>query len=109
MVYQIGFTFIVLNVLSVFPNFDIDIFGKLLEATYRSIPCRMDVKNWSRDQCLQETAVERANEVFAALDLNEDGTLDEQEFVEGCMKDQSLAQLLNTGSTQLADADAGDQ
>ena len=59
--------------------------------------------------CLQETAVERANEVFAALDLNEDGTLDEQEFVEGCMKDQSLAQLLNTGSTQLAEADTGDK
>ena len=49
---------------------------------------------------LQETAIERANAVFEKLDVNDDGSLDEQEFVDGCMNDERLAQLLNTGSGQ---------
>ena len=49
---------------------------------------------------LQETAIERANDVFEKLDVNDDGSLDEQEFVDGCMNDERLAQLLNTGSGQ---------
>ena len=44
--------------------------------------------------------MERANAVFEKLDVNDDGSLDEQEFVEGCMNDERLAQLLNTGSGQ---------
>ena len=51
-------------------------------------------------QNLQETAIERANAVFEKLDVNDDGSLDEQEFVDGCMNDERLAQLLNTGSGQ---------
>ena len=49
---------------------------------------------------VQETAIERANAVFEKLDVNDDGSLDEQEFVDGCMNDERLAQLLNTGSGQ---------
>lgn len=47
-----------------------------------------------------ETAIERANAVFQKLDVNDDGSLDEQEFVDGCMNDERVAQLLNTGSGQ---------
>ena len=46
----------------------------------------------------QETAVERACGVFERLDVNEDGELSEQEFVQGCLNDERLAGLLNTGS-----------
>ena len=49
---------------------------------------------------LQETAIERANSIFEKLDVNDDGSLDEQEFVDGCMNDERVAQLLNTGSGQ---------
>ena len=38
--------------------------------------------------------------MFEKLDINEDGNLDEQEFVEGCLNDERLAKLLNTGSNQ---------
>ena len=48
---------------------------------------------------IQETAVERANSVFGKLDVNEDGVVNEEEFVSGCINDERLASLLNTGST----------
>ena len=45
--------------------------------------------------------MERANAVFEKLDVDRDGTLDEQEFVSGCLNDERIASLLNTGSTHL--------
>ena len=48
----------------------------------------------------QECAVEKAEAVFEKLDINEDGNLDEKEFVEGCLNDERLAKLLNTGSNK---------
>ena len=45
--------------------------------------------------------MERANAVFEKLDVNDDGILNEQEFVSGCMNDERIASLLNTGSTHL--------
>ena len=42
--------------------------------------------------------MERACGVFERLDVNEDGELSEQEFVQGCLNDERLAGLLNTGS-----------
>ena len=38
--------------------------------------------------------------MFEKLDINEDGNLDEQEFIDGCLNDERLAKLLNTGSNQ---------
>ena len=35
---------------------------------------------------------------FRLLDVNGDGELNEDEFVEGCMRDKSLAELLNAGT-----------
>ena len=43
--------------------------------------------------------MERAHSVFEKLDVNSDGLLNEQEFVDGCLTDQRIASLLNTGST----------
>ena len=34
---------------------------------------------------------------FNLLDVNGDGELNEDEFVEGCMRDKTLADLLNAG------------
>ena len=48
----------------------------------------------------QDTAIERATAVFEKLDVNDDGELNEDEFVSGCLKDESLASLLNTGASK---------
>ena len=47
---------------------------------------------------LQETATERAIKSFKLLDVNGDGELNEDEFVEGCMRDKTLSDLLNAGN-----------
>ena len=46
----------------------------------------------------QETATERAIKSFKLLDVNGDGELNEDEFVEGCMRDKTLSDLLNAGN-----------
>ena len=38
--------------------------------------------------------------MFEKLDVNDDGELNEDEFVGGCLKDESLANLLNTGAVE---------
>ena len=38
--------------------------------------------------------------VFEKLDVNDDGELNEDEFVGGCLKDETLANLLNTGAAE---------
>jgi len=45
----------------------------------------------------KDTALERATNTFKVLDVNGDGELNEDEFVEGCMQDKALADLLNAG------------
>lgn len=37
---------------------------------------------------------ERAKQIFSQMDTNQDGILDEQEFVTGCLNDESLVQML---------------
>ena len=37
--------------------------------------------------------------MFEKLDVNDDGELNEDEFVKGCLKDESLTSLLNTGAS----------
>ena len=56
------------------------------------VPCK--------DFIFQETAIERATAVFEKLDVNDDGELNEDEFVGGCLKDETLANLLNTGASE---------
>ena len=46
----------------------------------------------------QETAEEKALEVFHQLDVNDDGELNEDEFVAGCIKDESLTSVLLNGT-----------
>ena len=38
--------------------------------------------------------------MFEKLDVNDDGELNEDEFVGGCLKDETLANLLNTGAAE---------
>ena len=57
----------------------------------------------------KEMAVERADSVFGKLDVNGDGVLNEEEFVMGCMADERLASLLNTGSTQQTEEEEPDK
>lgn len=44
-----------------------------------------------------ECARERAEKIFANLDVNGDGHIDEDEFCKGCMDDEELVTLLNAG------------
>ena len=45
--------------------------------------------------------MERANVVFEKLDTDNSGTIDQEEFVSGCINDERIASLLNTGSAHL--------
>ena len=38
---------------------------------------------------------ERAEQIFVMLDTNNDGMVEEEEFVKGCMQDQELITCLN--------------
>ncbi|XP_055344550.1 neuronal calcium sensor 2-like [Paramacrobiotus metropolitanus] len=42
------------------------------------------------------SAEERAKQIFSKMDTNSDGILDEKEFVEGCLNDKSLMQMLTS-------------
>ena len=46
----------------------------------------------------KDTAMDRATTVFKMLDVNADGELNEDEFVYGCIEDQNLINLLNSGN-----------
>ena len=41
-----------------------------------------------------DSAEERTQKIFAKMDVNNDGVLTRSEFVDGCMKDQFLYQML---------------
>eukprot|EP00090_Calanus_glacialis_P012588 TRINITY_DN21187_c0_g1_i1.p1 TRINITY_DN21187_c0_g1~~TRINITY_DN21187_c0_g1_i1.p1 ORF type:complete len:111 (-),score=43.54 TRINITY_DN21187_c0_g1_i1:387-686(-) len=45
----------------------------------------------------KDTAIERATAVFEKLDVNDDGELNEDEFIRGCLDDDDLVNLLNAG------------
>ena len=44
--------------------------------------------------------MERTTTIFDRLDINGDGELNEDEFVEGCLNNKKLAKLLNTGAEE---------
>ena len=44
----------------------------------------------------------RANKIFSAIDVNNDGELSEEEFLKGCLKDDELMKLLEKLFTVLA-------
>ncbi len=50
-----------------------------------------------RCHVFQDTANERSEAVFRMLDKDDDGELDEEEFVAGCLRDERLRSLLNSG------------
>merc|ERR1711994_297730 len=43
----------------------------------------------------EEEATERAEKIFHTLDRNNDGNLEEDEFIKGCLADEELLDLLN--------------
>jgi len=47
-----------------------------------------------------DAAVERANAIFSALDINNDGDVTEEEFVRGCMEDENLVRALSDKSSE---------
>lgn len=40
---------------------------------------------------------QRANRIFAELDINGDGEVTKEEFVRGCMQDKDLIRMLSSG------------
>ena len=42
----------------------------------------------------KEAAVERAMKIFATLDIDNDGDVTEEEFVQGCLKDEELVMMM---------------
>ena len=78
----------------------VEIVGNLYEMEGVSKVGLVDVEAGleTKELLSQDTALERATAVFALLDVNDDGELNEDEFVEGCLKDQNLINLLNSGT-----------
>ena len=76
----------------------VEIVGNLYEMEGVSKVGLVDVEAGleTKELLSQDTALERATAVFALLDVNDDGELNEDEFVEGCLKDQNLINLLNS-------------
>lgn len=65
---------------------DLDEMIKIVQAIY-------DIKEDSGK--LAGTPEERAEEIFARMDANNDGSLTEEEFLNGCLNDKELAKLLS--------------
>ena len=49
----------------------------------------------------KEAAYARAETMFKALDVDGDGTLDEKEFCEGCLKDPHFYRIVQCGVDKL--------
>ena len=45
----------------------------------------------------KDDAYEKADAIFKALDTNSDGTLDEHEFCQGCLKDPDFYKIVQGG------------
>ena len=45
----------------------------------------------------KDDAYEKADTIFKALDTNKDGTLDEKEFCQGCLKDPDFYKIVQGG------------
>jgi len=48
----------------------------------------------------EELATERAEKIFSLLDINNDGDISEDEFVQGCLQDEELVELLSDKSSE---------
>jgi Ca2+-binding EF-hand superfamily protein len=48
----------------------------------------------------QKMAVDRAEQIFGSLDVNNDGDITEEEFVKGCMEDEEMVKLLSDTSAE---------
>ena len=77
-----------------------DIVGNLYEMEgFSKVKTRQTVEwNEGITWFLQDTANEKAASVFRMLDRNDDGELNEDEFVRGCLRDERLRSLLNSAS-----------
>ena len=59
-----------------------------------------------------EAPLNRTKQIFDKMDENQDGVLSKEEFMKGCMNDQSLYRLLactNEMSGMAGGGDAGDE
>ncbi|XP_005097637.1 neuronal calcium sensor 2 [Aplysia californica] len=52
---------------------------------------------------VKETPKERTQGIFSRIDTNKDGVISKEEFVEGCMHDPVLQQLLTVDATSVVD------
>ena len=58
-----------------------------------SLSLALDMRDPDRD-CSNFDPMERARELFKALDIDGDGVVTEEEFISGCMKDEVFIMLL---------------
>ena len=48
----------------------------------------------------EDLAIERAQKIFFALDVNQDGDISMDEFIKGCLQDEELVNDLNDKSLE---------
>ena len=49
----------------------------------------------------REKGIERAQEIFKMFDEDGDGEIDEQEFINGCKKDEDFLKMIQDGVSRL--------
>ena len=63
------------------------------EVTNFNLTVAWEMNDPERD-CNNFDPMERARELFEALDVDNDGTVTEEEFINGCMRDDAFILLL---------------
>lgn len=80
-----------------FRLFDADESGNIeLDEMFEIVATFYDMEGEPR-----EPAFEQAEDIFKALDVNGDGSLDEEEFVKGCLEDPDFCRLIQGGVSRL--------
>ena len=73
---------------------------------------QLDVYKGAYNYCLPFTVLKKSqnfcSRIFMELDINGDGELTCEEFVKGCMQDESLVRVLQSGGLNPEEADQDD-
>ena len=59
------------------------------------------------NQIIEDAPLQRTHDIFNKMDLNQDGVISKEEFVKGCLKDETLYKLLACSGEEHEQTDNG--